>query len=148
MLTTMYPLYFMRNTLLMYNIYFYVLHSYGSVNSDNPKAVQHFLLEVYQPVVVTSSAVCVVRSHYYQLTGLPRLINLMGAQLVYHVGTVTETPMLHLPTELINLPDDLDSLKRLPLDVSFLTRTEGMTHFSVTVQYSIYIVTQLIVFIC
>lgn len=86
-------------------------------------------------MVVTSSPVCVVRSHYYQLTGLPRLINLMGAQLVYHVGTVTETPLLHLPTELANLPDDLDSLKRLPLEVSFLTVTEGIIHISISVQH-------------
>lgn len=54
---------------------------------------------------------------------------------MYHVGTVTEIPLLHLPTELANLPDDLDSLKRIPLEVSFLTVTEGIIHISITVQY-------------
>lgn len=95
------------------------------METDNPRAVEHFLLEVFQPLLLATPAVPTARAHYCHLAGLPRLVNLLGAQLVYHVGVAMHTPRLFLPSEVLALPDDLQELRQLPLDVAFLNRTEG-----------------------
>lgn len=100
-------------------------HSYGSLASDDPTQVEHFLLNVYQPVVASRLAAPSVRDHYNSLTGLPRLLNLVSAQLVHHVGVTLNSPKLFLPAEVLALPEDADSIRAMPLDVAFLARTEG-----------------------
>ncbi|XP_050717453.1 dynein axonemal heavy chain 2-like [Eriocheir sinensis] len=100
--------------------------SYGTLDTDDPHEVQHFLMEVYQPVLLADPADPPVFGHYRQLVGLPRLINLVGAQLVQHEGTATGTPMLYVPPEVLALPDDPEKRRELPLNAGLLARTEEL----------------------
>ena len=101
------------------------LPSYGTVDSDDPHEMNHFLLEVYQAVLLAVPAAPPVFGHYRELAGLPRLISLVGGQMVHHVGAATDKPMLYLPPEVLALPDDPEERRRLPLDTGLLARTEG-----------------------
>ncbi|XP_071520505.1 dynein axonemal heavy chain 10-like [Panulirus ornatus] len=106
--------------------YYDFIGNYGSVDTDDPRSVEHFLLEVFQPLLLATPAVPPALAHYRHLVGLPRLLNLLGAQLIYHVGAAMQTPRLFLPSEVLALPDDPQELRQLPLDVAFLNRTEEL----------------------
>ncbi|KAK8392071.1 hypothetical protein O3P69_017593 [Scylla paramamosain] len=83
---------------------------YGTVDSDDPHEMNHFLLEVYQAVLLAVPAAPPVFGHYRELAGLPCLINLVGGQMVQHVGAATDKPMVYLPPEVLALPDDPEQL--------------------------------------
>lgn len=95
------------------------------MDTDDPHEVDHFLMKVYHPVLLAEPAVPPVFGHYRELASLPRLVNLVAGQLVQHVGAATSTPMLHLPPEVLALPDDPEEHQKLPLDAGLLARTEG-----------------------
>lgn len=99
---------------------------YGTVDSDDPHEMNHFLLEVYQAVLLAVPATPPVFGHYRELAGLPCLINLVGGQMVQHVGAATDKPMLYLPPEVLALPDDPEQRRHLPLDTGLLARTEEL----------------------
>ncbi|MPC11959.1 Dynein heavy chain 2, axonemal [Portunus trituberculatus] len=101
---------------------------YGTVDTDDPHEMNYFLLEVYQAVLLAVPATPPMFGHYSELAGLPCLINLVGGQMVQHVGAATDKPMLYLPPEVLALPDDPEQRRRLPLDTGLLARTEGCHH--------------------